>query len=99
MWDPSLYRESARYGVPPSHSPYSRHAVLLEAYMERRRDRLAAECVAARLSFGGLWRAFVVFLNTCGRLAQIMAKPPPAHSHESAQHNVKRTLLPQGIRK
>jgi hypothetical protein len=70
MFDPSFHPNSALLGSQSSQAPHSRHAILLAAYMARRRERLALERTAARTANRSAWRKFAAALGTlAARLA------------------------------
>ena len=70
MFDPSFHPNSADLKSRSSQSPHSRHAILLAAYMARRRERLALEQMAARTAHRAAWRKFAAALGTlAARLA------------------------------
>jgi hypothetical protein len=70
MFDPSFHPNSPLLGSQSSHAPRSRHAILLAAYMARRRERLELEQMAARTANRAAWRKFAAALGTlAARLA------------------------------
>ena len=63
MFDPGFHPNSPLLGSQPSQAPHSRHAILLAAYMARRRERLALERMAARTANRAAWRKFAAALG------------------------------------
>lgn len=64
MFDPSFHPNSPLLGSQSSQAPRSRHAILLAAYMARRRERLEFEQMAARTAHRAAWRKFAAALET-----------------------------------
>lgn len=64
MFDPSFHPNSPLLGSQSSQAPHSRHAILLAAYMARRRERLELERMAARTANRAAWRKFAAALGT-----------------------------------
>jgi hypothetical protein len=64
MFDPSFHPNSADLGSQSSQAQRSRHAILLAAYMARRRERLELEQMAARTANRSAWRKFAAALGT-----------------------------------